>query len=34
MSEAVPYSVVTPGDGDNRMLIKGDLATADLSRSW
>jgi hypothetical protein len=32
--ESVPYSVVTPGDGDNCMLIKGDLAAADLSRSW
>ena len=26
--------VVAPGDGDNCMLIKGDLATADLPRSW
>jgi len=32
--ESVKYSVVAPGDGDNCMLIKGDLATADLSRSW
>jgi hypothetical protein len=32
--ESVTYSVVAPGDGDNCMLIKGDLATADLSRSW
>jgi len=32
--QSVTYSVVAPGDGDNCMLIKGDLATADLSRSW
>ena len=32
--EPVTYSVVAPGDGDNCMLIKGDLATADLPRSW
>jgi hypothetical protein len=32
--ESVTYSVVAPGDGDNCMLIKGDLATADLPRSW
>jgi hypothetical protein len=32
--EPVTYSVVAPGDGDNCMLIKGDLATADLTRSW
>ena len=32
--EPVTYSVVTPGDGDSCMLIKGDLVTADLPRSW
>jgi hypothetical protein len=32
--ESVTYSVVAPGDGDNCMLIKGDLATADLPRRW
>lgn len=32
--EPVTYSVVSPGDGDNCMLIKGDLGTADLPRSW
>jgi hypothetical protein len=32
--ESVTYSVVTPGDGNNCILIKGDLATADLPRSW
>jgi len=32
--QSVTYSVVAPGDGDNCMLIKGDLATADLPRSW
>ncbi len=33
-NDSVTYSVVAPGDGDNCMLIKGDLATADLPRSW
>jgi len=33
-NNSVTYSVVAPGDGDNCMLIKGDLATADLPRSW
>ncbi len=28
------YSVVTPGDGANCMLIKGDPGTADLPQSW
>jgi hypothetical protein len=32
--EAITYSAVAPGDGDNCMLIKGDLRTADLPRSW
>jgi len=32
--EPVAYSVVAPGDRDNCMLIRGDLATADLHRSW
>jgi hypothetical protein len=32
--EAITYSAVAPGDGDNCMLIIGDLRTADLSRSW
>jgi hypothetical protein len=32
--ESVIYSVVAPGDRDDCMLIKGDLATADLPRSW
>jgi hypothetical protein len=33
-NESITYSVVAPGGGDNCMLIKGDLATADLPRSW
>jgi hypothetical protein len=33
-NDSIIYSVVVPGDGDNCMLIKGDLATADLPRSW
>jgi|ERR1700730_752205 len=33
-NDSVIYSVIAPGDGDNCMLIKGDLATADLPRSW
>jgi hypothetical protein len=32
--ESVTYSVIAPGDGDNCMLVKGDLVTADLTRSW
>jgi hypothetical protein len=32
--QPVSYSVVAPGDGESCMLIKGDLATADLPRSW
>jgi hypothetical protein len=33
-NDSVTYSVVAPGDGDTCMLIKGDLTTADLPRSW
>jgi hypothetical protein len=32
--ESIIYSAVAPGDGDGCMLIRGDLATADLLRSW
>src|SRR5579859_2589621 len=33
-SDPVTYAVVTPGDGANCMLIKGDPGTADLPQSW
>jgi hypothetical protein len=32
--KSVSYSVVTSGDGNNCMLITGDIGTADLARSW
>jgi hypothetical protein len=32
--QPITYSVVAPADGGSCMLIKGDLATADLPQSW